>query len=471
MPHVLIYLFSVFNAMDLVRKIKKIIRQDKLIVEGDRVLIGCSGGIDSVTLLFVLREISHDLPFELGVAHVNHQLRAEESDRDEDFVRGLADRFSIPCYVRRVNVKDKARKTGKSIQHAGRDIRYCFFDEMADQLNFNKIAIAHNLDDQVETFLFRIIKGTGIRGLSSIPFKRGKIIRPFLTIYRSEIESYVKTRTIRFMEDSSNTESVYERNFVRREILPVLEKLNPAVKEKVFALLHDLTEINLFFDEKAEEYLGRESRDEEGDIVTGVQSLKELDEEVRYRVFLKLLQRIEPPFLPHREHIRLIEKVLAGTRPNLSAMLPNGIKVKKTYDQIIFTKKATAQPVEVSFKVRSGSNKVDPFRLTLDVAELDGQADDIPITPNIAYFDLEKLGDLSVRTFVPGDRFVPLGMTKATKLKDFFIGRKIPRDERRRLPLLLSGGDIIWVVGHRIDERYKVTKETTRVLKVTAYRS
>jgi tRNA(Ile)-lysidine synthase len=455
--------------MDLVRKIKKIIIQDGLIAEGDRVLIGCSGGIDSVTLLFVLREISHELSFELGIAHVNHLLRGEESDRDEDFVRGLADRFSIPCYIRRVNVKDEARKAGKSLQHAGRDIRYYFFDEMAGQLNFNKIAIAHNLDDQVETFLFRIIKGTGIRGLSSIPVKRGRIIRPFLTVYRSEIESYVETRTIPFMEDSSNTKSEYERNFVRREILPVMEKLNPAVKEKVFALLHDLTVINVFFDEKAEEFLNSERRSEEGDIVISAQSLKELDEEVRYRVVSNLLQKIEPPFLPHREHIRLIEKILVGKRPNLSAMLPNGIKVRKTYEQIIFTKRPVAQQVEGSFKVRTGNNRVEPLGLTLEVTELDGQSKDIPIASNIAYFDLEKLGDLSIRTFIQGDRFIPLGMTQATKLKDFFIGHKIPREERRQLPLLLSGRDIIWIVGHRIDERYKITKETTRVLRVTAY--
>ena len=120
------------NAMDLVSKIKNIINREGLIAEGDRVLVGCSGGIDSVTLLFVLREISHDLPFDLGIAHVNHLLRGQESDRDEDFVRGLADRFSIPCYVRKVNVQDEARKSGKSLQHAGRDIRYRFFDEMAE---------------------------------------------------------------------------------------------------------------------------------------------------------------------------------------------------------------------------------------------------------------------------------------------------------------------------------------------------
>ena len=347
----------------------------------------------------------------MGIAHVNHLLRGEESDRDEDFVRGLADRFSIPCYVRRVNVKDEARKTGKSVQHAGRDIRYCFFDEIADQLNFNKIAIAHNLEDQVETFLLRIIKGTGIRGLSSIPVKRGRIIRPFLTIYRSEIESYVETRTISFVEDSSNTKPVYERNFVRREILPVMEKLNPAVKEKVFDLLHDLTAINVFFDERAEEYLRSETGYEEGDIVTSAQSLKELDEELRYRVLLSLLQKIEPAFLPRREHIHLIDKILAGKRPNLAAMLPHGIKVRKTYEQIIFTKKPVTQPVEGSFKVRIGNNRIEPLGLTLDVTELDAQSNDIPIAFNIAYFDLEKLGDLSVRTFIQGDRFVPLGMT------------------------------------------------------------
>ena len=455
--------------MDFVRKIKKIISQEGLIAEGDRVLIGCSGGIDSVALLFVLREISHELSFELGIAHVNHLLRGEESDRDEDFVKGLAEGFSTPCYIRRVNVKDEARKAGKSLQHAGRDIRYCFFDEMSDQLNFNKIAIAHNLEDQVETFLFRIIKGTGIRGLSSIPVKRGRIVRPFLAIYRSEIESYVKTRTIPFLEDSSNAKSVYERNFVRREILPVMEKLNPAAKEKIFALLHDLTVINVFFDEKAEEFLKSERRDEEGDIVASAQSLKELDEEVRYRVISNLLQQIEPAFLPHREHIRLIEKIIAGKRPNMAAILPHGTKVKKTYGLITFTKKAEAIPVNGIFKIYSGVNRIDSLGLTFDVAEMDGQSNDIPIAPNIAYFDLETIGVLSARTFIPGDRFVPLGMKKATKLKDFFIGRKIPREERRHLPLLLSGKDIIWVVGHRIDERYKITKETTRVLKVTAH--
>ena len=287
---------------DLVRKTKDIIKREGLINEGDKVLVACSGGVDSVTLLFVLREISHDLPIELGIAHVNHLLRGQESDRDEDFVKGLADRFSIPCYVKKVNVQDEARKSGKSIQHAGRDIRYRFFDEIADALHFNRIAIAHTLDDQVETFLLRIVKGTGIRGLSSIPIKRERIIRPFLPMYRSGIEEYATARVISFVNDSSNSKIQYERNFVRREIVPVMERLNPAVKEKIFALLRDLATINTVFEHEANEFLNKKRRDKNGSITLDVVDLLKLNEEVRYRVLLRLFQEVEPTFFPLREH-------------------------------------------------------------------------------------------------------------------------------------------------------------------------
>lgn len=453
---------------DLVRKTKDIIAREKLIGKGERVLVGCSGGADSVTLLFVLREIGHELSFDLGVAHVNHLLRGEESDRDENFVRGLADRFSIPCYVKRVDVKEQARNSGKSLQHAGRDIRYEFFHDISGQLGFTRIAVAHTLDDQVETFVLRLVKGTGIRGLSSIPMVRGKIIRPFLTTYRSAIEAYAHTRAITFVEDASNKKSVYERNFVRREIMPAMEKLNPAVKNKIIALLGDLTMINAHFDRKASEFLGSERTDTEEGVLVSLERLKGLSEEVRYRVLSILLQELEPSFLPLREHIRLVEKVLAGSKPNLSAQLPRGVRVKKTYDQVTFTKKAEAVAVTEVFPVQAGSNRIAPLNLTLDVAEIDEHSNEIPIAPTIAYLDKEKLGDLRVRTFMPGDRFVPLGMKRPVKVKDFFMGQKIPKDRRSHIPLLLSGAEIVWVVGNRIDERYKVTRDTRSVLRITA---
>lgn len=454
---------------DLVRKTKEIIKKEGLITEGDKVLVACSGGIDSVTLLFVLREISHELPLELGIAHVNHLLRGAEADRDEDFVKGLADKFSLPCYIKKINVSDEARKLGKSVQHAARDIRYRFFDEIADTLHFNKIAVAHNLDDQVETFLLRIVKGTGIHGLSSIPVKRGRIIRPFLTIYRSSIEEYVKTRAISFVHDSSNLKTKYERNFVRKELLPVMKRMNPAVKEKISALLRDLTAINSVFDREADDFLNKKRKDNSGSITLDALEVQKLNEEVRYRVLVRIFQEVEPRFFPLREHIRLIEKILKGKRPNLLAVFPYETVARKTYGHITFAKKVEASPVKEKFKIFSGINNIEPLRLSLEVAEMDDQSGAIPIAPNIGYFDLEKLGSLSVRTFETGDRFVPLGMSHEKKLKDFFIGIKLPKEKRRHIPLLLSDHDIIWIVGYRIDDRYKVTRETRRVLKVVAH--
>jgi tRNA(Ile)-lysidine synthase len=181
--------------------------------------LGISGGIDSTTLLFVLLEIQKTIDFELGLAHINHMLRGKESERDEEFVRELAGRLCLPLYVERVHVKEIAVEKGLSIQHAGREARYSFFNGILRQHGYNKIAIAHNLDDQIETFLLRAMKGTGLKGLSSIPIKRDAIIRPLLNTYRTDIAEYAARHAIAFVEDSSNSKTVYERNYVRNEDL------------------------------------------------------------------------------------------------------------------------------------------------------------------------------------------------------------------------------------------------------------
>lgn len=453
---------------DLIHRIRDVIHKERLIEPGDRVLLGISGGVDSTTLLFVLREIGQEIPFMPALAHVNHLLRGEESERDEGFIRGLADQLSLSCHVKRINVRDEARRSGKSLQHAGRDVRYSFFDAIADEYNFNKIAIAHNLDDQVETFLLRIIKGTGIRGLSSIPIKRGRIIRPFLTTTRVAIETYAQAHHVPFVEDSSNAKTVYERNFVRREILPLMEKLNPAVRDKVFSLLQDLTVINRAIDRKVDTFLRKELRREGEDVSIKIETLTTLDEEMRYRVLARLLQMVEPDFIPLREHIRLAEKVLCGARPNLSGSLPHGIRVKKVYDRLSFTKKTPPAPIRGVFPIIVGENRLDSLNLALSIDEMKVPPSKLSLEGKTVFLDRDKASNLSVRTFVEGDRFVPLGMDRSVKLKDFFISRKIPREMRRSIPLLLSGKEIVWVIGHRLDERYKITADTTRVLKVTA---
>ena len=184
---------------DLIGRTIKLIREQRIIVDGDRVLIACSGGIDSATLLFVLNEVRRKTNFDLGIAHVNHRLRRGESDRDEAFVRDAAKGYGLPFFLKKADVKEYAASHGLSLQHAGRDIRYLFLNEVADNAGFTRIAMAHNLDDQIETFLLRLIKGTGLRGLSSIPPVRDRIIRPFLGIYRSEIVSFAEQNSIPFV--------------------------------------------------------------------------------------------------------------------------------------------------------------------------------------------------------------------------------------------------------------------------------
>jgi len=254
------------NTTGLVRSITKTVVREKLIERNDKVLVGISGGIDSTALLFVLLEIQKEIDFNLGLGHVNHMLRGKESERDEQFVRKLAEELHLPFYLERIDIRNIAVQKGLSIQHAGREARYGFFNEIAKKHGYNKIAIAHNLDDQIETFLLRAIKGTGLRGLTAIPIKRDAIIRPFLYTLRSDIAAYAAERKISFVEDSSNEKIVYERNYLRKEVLPVIEKLNPLFKEKIFFLLQDLTGIDNLFEEKSKLFLKKQQRNKEGDI-------------------------------------------------------------------------------------------------------------------------------------------------------------------------------------------------------------
>jgi tRNA(Ile)-lysidine synthase len=414
-----------------------------------------------------LLEIQKEIGFELGLAHINHMLRGEESERDERFVKKLARRFSLSVHMQKVDVKKIASEKGLSIQHAGREARYRFFNEIVAKYGYNKIAIAHNLDDQIETFLLRALKGTGLRGLAAIPIKRGAIIRPFLYTYRVDIAEYAELRSIPFVEDSSNDKIVYERNFLRKKIFPIMESLNPAFKEKLFSLLKDLTYIDHLFKEKSRLFLKKHQKSKKGDISLDVESLNKIDDETKFRVISDVVASLEPKFIPLREHFRQIQKIICAEKPNLVSTLPYGIKIKKVYDRLIFTKTPLVAPIKETFSLSMSKNRLSPFKLNLKFSRLAKKPESFPKDKNTAFFDYEKLGNLTIRTFMNGDRFTPLGMKNMTKLKDFFISLKIPKEERKTIPLLLSDGNIVWIVGHRIDERFKITEKTKKILKAT----
>lgn len=453
---------------DLTQRVLKFIRDEHLIEPHESVLIGASGGIDSTALLYVLHTLSDTIPFSLAVAHVNHMLRGGESERDEAFVEDVAGALSLPFHVKRVDVKELTKNSGKSVQHAGRDARYDFFRELTEAYRYDRIAIAHNRDDQVETFVLRVIKGTGLRGLSCIPVKRGRIIRPFLETTRQEIEGFVHEKGIGYVEDSSNIKDAYERNYVRHRILPSMERLNPRVHSRIMSLLGDLTRLNERLERQAEAFLQAHLSKGDDGFALPVDHLTACDEETRFRALSLVLGELSPGFIALREHMGLIEKVLASSRPNSLAALPSGIAVRKEYGRIICTTDPIPAKVPDIFTLQFGHNRIEPLGLSLDVSQSDRIPSEFPDERYLAFLDAAKACDLMVRTFRDGDRFTPLGMTKAVKLKDYFISRKIPRWARRNIPLLITGDTIAWVVGERIDDRFKVTYQTAKVLVVRA---
>lgn len=454
------------SMLSLPDRVLTFIRKEHLIEPDESVLVGVSGGIDSTALLSVLHSLKDAIPFRLALAHVNHMLRGRESERDEAFIRDLADRLNLPLHIKRMNVQGLAKDSGRSIQHAGRDARYGYFTELVRTHDYQRIAVAHNENDQVETFMLRVIKGTGVRGLSCIPAKRGPIIRPFLKTTRREIERYAAEKGIRYVEDSSNAKDAYERNYVRHRILPAMEGLNPTAHSRIMNLLGDLTQLNERLDAEAATFLTVHLSRAGAEAVLPVKQLRECNEETRFRALSLVLGELAPGFIALREHIRLVEKVLASSRPSSLAILPVGITVRREYDRLIFTTAFTTPEISETFALHPGQNRIEPLGIAVDISFSGRAPSPLPADRFRAFLDAGSVSDLYMRTFRKGDRFFPLGMKNAVKLKDYFISRKIPRHERSRIPLLVIGGSIAWVVGERLDDRFKVTALTTEVAAV-----
>ncbi|MDW8002154.1 MAG: tRNA lysidine(34) synthetase TilS [Deltaproteobacteria bacterium] len=457
--------------MDLPQKVKKLITREGLITPGDRVLLAISGGIDSVSLFHILRELRAELSFELELAHINHGLRKEESDRDESFVRELAQEFRIPLHVERVDVYAYMKNHGMSVQHAARDLRYKSLFAIAERGNHSRIAVAHTLDDQVETFLLRVLKGTGLRGISSIPLRRSLIIRPFLYVERFEIERYIREKGFRYVEDSSNKKLCYERNYLRHRVIPLLYKLNPLFKQKIVALLDDLSRVNETFNEKADKFLKNSVIASDNFYTVQIEKLRLLDPETRFRVVGILLEKLNDRFIVQRNHMELIEKLLVSQRPSAFVKLPLGLEVRRCYEKLIFGKFLPEERVDLVLPLVEGTNPLGVFKLEIEVRRFEKGPDFDPrcASKMVAYLDGEKARNISVRTFREGDRFIPFGLKEWVKLKDFFIRNKVPRWQRRKIPIVVSDGEIAWVVGMRIDERFKITDRTKTVLELKAY--
>ena len=436
---------------------------------GDRVVLAVSGGPDSVCLLHLLLQISQELALQLFVAHLNHMLR-EEAIQEEEFVRELARKHALPFHSERIEVA-KLIKKGETLEEGARRIRYDFFRRASEMFSANKIALGHNADDLVETVIFNLIRGTGIHGLRGIPPLRreGSItfIRPLINIWREEIAEYLKEKNIPYMIDRSNLSLEFTRNKIRHQIIPLLEEINPKVKLAIYRLAEIASEINSFIEDEVREGKERimKRRTPSSIYYINLPVLFSFHPALQKEILLSIVGEISPYEMGKEE----VERILELGKSGGAITLPGKIEARKVGDMLQF-KKWEESPIsyEVSLTL-PGSTLIPQAKMRIEAEIIEKNYLIKDVTCREVTLDMDSIkGGLIARNWRRGDRFVPLGMREEKKLQDIFVDKKIPREDRRRIPIICDEEGIIWIVGVGISERVKVRGETRRVIHLRA---
>ncbi len=445
-----------------------------LIEPGDKVLVGVSGGADSIALLHVLHWFSRIRNYSLVVVHINHMARGKDSDADADFVESVAEKLKLPFYLKKIDVGVERLQLKTSFQDAARIIRYQFFEETLEATGGNKIALGHSADDQVETILMNIVRGTGLKGLAGIPQVRGYIIRPFLEIHRKDLEVYLEEKHISFRDDSSNWDKKYLRNRIRHELIPQLETYNPGVKKCLQEMSGIAREEDSLLSQMVRDIFKQKSHFLEGDeknIVWSIDDFQSYPIALRQRLVREIFCRITGDMQAITAyHVQQIINLFNSPKSGKALNIPREVTVTCSYDSVLFSKGIGGicenEPLVTSITV--------PGTTELLEGKIRIQTQILADKKNFSSFDSERqafldLGEtgliIKARFFRAGDRFCPLGMKGNKKLKSFFIDQKVPRNLRTQIPILTNANDdIIWVYGQRISHLYRVTDKTEKVL-------
>ena len=430
-------------------KIRADIEEHKLLSSDKPVLVGLSGGADSVALLAVLVRLG----YVCVALHCNFHLRGEESDRDEAFSRSFSSRLNVPFYKQDFDTRAYASQKHISIEMAARDLRYEWFEEMRKRLGAQAIAVAHHQDDNIETLLINLLRGSGIRGLVGIRPKNGFVVRPLLGVSRRDILNWLAESHYAYIVDSSNLSDEYTRNFIRLRILPLLEELNPSVRKTLARTASHLSaaeEIYLSVIEKARKDLWKDGK-------ISVQAL--LSYPSPQTILYELLQ---PYGFSRQVVVSIFDSLRGGSGKNFYSP---GYRLIKDRDCLLLYQLRKTEERIYSFK-KSEVQIDSPISLSLSVIP-QNQAFRLVPSKNIAYFDYDLLADdLLLRHWMKSDWFIPFGMKGRKKLSDYFSDHKYSLKQKEDAWLLCSGNDVIWLIGERSDNRYRITSSTKRILVV-----
>jgi tRNA(Ile)-lysidine synthase len=437
------------------KQLQSFIKSNALFNPTDKILLAVSGGKDSVAMAHLFQS----LDFKFAIAHCNFNLRGEEAKRDEDFVKTLVEKFKVPFHLTSFETQKFAEENKISIQMAARDLRYAYFEEIKNQFNYQKIAVAQHQNDAIETVLLNLIRGTGIAGLHGIKAERENIIRPMLCFNSDDIANIVKENNLAFVEDSSNTSNKYTRNKIRIDIIPEMKKINPSLEQTFVKNLKHFNELEQF-------------------LTLEVDKLKSnilVKTDFGFKIKIDDIKNLKPQNLLLFELLKAYNFNETVVKDIIKAL--NGISGKQffsnTHTLIIDRKNILIQKTEenniMELSVLEEENQFQFAKFNFKKNILKAFATSFKTNSNTIYIDADLLVyPLTLRFWQTGDAFKPFGMKGVKKLSDFFINQKIDIQQKNNIPILVNGDQkIIWICGLRSDDRFKVEPKTKKIITFT----
>lgn len=446
------------NFVPMLQFLLSYIKQEELFRPSEKILLAVSGGVDSI----VMCELFHKANLDFGIAHCNFQLRGVESDEDELFVEKLAEKYAVPFHTVSFDTSVHAKKNKLSIQVAARQLRYNWFEEIREQFSYKFISTAHHRGDSIETFFINLIRGTGISGLHGILPKQGKIIRPLLFTNKNEIELFSKKNNLKHREDSSNSSDKYVRNKIRHQVIPVLKELNPNLEKTINNDIQHLRDVEIIFKKEIENKRIKIVKQEKNHLTISIEKLKKLTPVSIYLFeFLK----------PYNFNSTVINEIIE------SLDTESGKQFFSETHRLIKDREFLFIEPKINSKVESSNSKAQKihieenqkkitctdFQLSCS-SKIINHKSKIIKSSSVACLDFEKLEfPLEIRKWEKGDFFYPLGMKGKKLVSDFFIDKKLSLSQKENIWLLTSKGKIAWIIGQRLDDRFKITDKTLKI--------
>ncbi len=458
----------------MIERVRSYMEQHHMVEKGDHICIGVSGGADSVCLFRILEALRRPMGFTVSAVHIEHGIRGRESVLDQEFVRRLSEAYDVPFSAYAYPVEELSKAEGISVEEAGRNVRRkAYAREMECFGGRAKTALAHHADDNAETLLFHLCRGSGIEGLAGIYPARGNLIRPLLCVGRRDVEAYLKEIGQAYRTDATNADTAYSRNRIRNCIMPQLAKVNKKAAAHINHLAEDALELSAYLQNESQKLLEKyREKTKEGETSLTLAGFDAYPSVLKKQVFLELLAELSGSRKDlAREHANAILDLSVG-RTGRQISLPYGIVAKKAYGTLLFYQRAKKPEAEEKFEAVSLTEF--PLERTVSGGKIccrlmEKNKKDVKFPKNLytKWFDYDKIKiGLCIRTREAGDYFTIDAKGHRQKLGDYLVNEKMPREARAKLLLLADGSHILWAIGGRMSEHYKITEHTKRILEV-----